>query len=153
MTQNLISISMAAKPLSHFKQVYYPQCRYPGIRTQVLTFKDGADLPPSCDASLASVLAQRCLQKEDRNATGEKEDEVGDEKSTCGWETGCPLPSTSLLMVHIHLFQFPPHTAHQNPRVGGHETLQGASVQVSGTIAEIQSHQVIQNLISPFFSL
>lgn len=79
--------------------------------TRLLTLKDGANLPPGCDASLASVLAQRCLQEEDRNATGKEEDEVGDEKGTCGSETGFPLPSTSLLVIHIHLLPLPPRTA------------------------------------------
>lgn len=111
-------------------------------QVELLTLKDGADLSPGCDASLASILAQCCLQEEDRNATGKEEDEVGDEKGTCGWETDCPLPGTSLLMVHIHLLPLPPRTASQNPRGGGHAKLQGTSVQMSGTIAEIKSHQV-----------
>lgn len=105
--------------------------------TGLLTLKDGTNLPPGCDASLASVLAQCCLQEEDRNATGKEEDEVGDEKGTCGWETGFPLPGTTLLIVHIHLLPLPPHIANQNPRVCGHAKLQGTSVQISGTIAEI----------------
>lgn len=61
-----------------------------GSGTVLLTFKDGADLPPGCDASLARVLAQRCLQEEDRNATGKEEDEVGDEEGTCGGEADWP---------------------------------------------------------------
>lgn len=85
---------------------------------------------------------ERAEEKKDRNTTGKEEDEVGDEKGTCGWETGCPLPGTSLLMVHIHLYPLPPHTAHQNPRGGGHEKVRWTSVQISGTIAEIKSQQI-----------
>lgn len=52
--------------------------------TELLTLKDGTDLPPGRDASLVGVLAKGCLQEEDRNATGKKEDEVGDKEGTCG---------------------------------------------------------------------
>lgn len=48
----------------------------------LLTFKQGTDFPPAGDASLAGVLAQRCLQEENGNATGEQEDQVGDEERT-----------------------------------------------------------------------
>lgn len=48
----------------------------------LLTFKQGTDFPPAGDASLAGVLAQRRLQEEDGNATGEQEDQVGDEERT-----------------------------------------------------------------------
>lgn len=47
-----------------------------------LTFKEGADPAPGCHPSLAGVLPQRCLQEEDRDPTGEEEDEVGDEEGT-----------------------------------------------------------------------
>lgn len=46
------------------------------------TFKQWTDFPPACNASLAGVLAQGRLQEEDRNATGEQEDQVGDEEGT-----------------------------------------------------------------------
>lgn len=85
------------------------------LESGLLTLKDGANLPPGCDASLASVLAQCCLQEKDRNATGKEEDEVGDEEGTCGWETGFPLPGTTLLIVDIHLLPLSPHIANQNP--------------------------------------
>lgn len=49
-----------------------------------LTLEQGADLPPGCHAALAGVLAQRHLQEEHRDATGEEEDEVGDEEGSCG---------------------------------------------------------------------
>lgn len=117
--------------------------------TKLLTLKDGANLPPGCDASLASVLAQRCLQEEDRNATGKEEDEVGDEKGTCGWEKGFPLPGTSLLIVHIHLLPLPPHTASQNPQGCG-------TCKTVGDISpDIWNHSTDQGspsyLTSPFF--
>lgn len=52
--------------------------------THVLpTFKQGTDFSPAGNASLAGVLAQGYLQEEDRNATGEQEDQVGDEE--CAW--------------------------------------------------------------------
>lgn len=74
--------------------------------TGLLTLKDGANLPPGCDASLASVLAQCCLQEEDRNATGKEEDEVGDEKGTCG--VGNRLSIT---------WHHPPHSPHSSPPI------------------------------------
>lgn len=46
------------------------------------TFKQGTDFSPAGDAPLAGVLAQSYLQEEDRNATGEQEDQVGDEECT-----------------------------------------------------------------------
>lgn len=46
------------------------------------TFKQGTDLSPAGNASLAGVLAQRRLKEEDGNATGEQEDQVGDEECT-----------------------------------------------------------------------
>ena len=48
----------------------------------LLTFKQGTDLPPAGDASLAGELAQGRLQEEDGDATGEQEDQVGDEECT-----------------------------------------------------------------------
>lgn len=54
------------------------------LDTELLTLEDWTDLPPGCDASLVGVLAKCCLQEEDRNATGKKEDEVGDKEGTCG---------------------------------------------------------------------
>lgn len=53
-----------------------------------LTLEEGADLPPGRDAALAGVLAQGHLQKEEWNATGEEEDEVGDEEGSCEVEGG-----------------------------------------------------------------
>lgn len=50
------------------------------------TFEQRTDFPPAGDAALAGVLAQRCLQEEDRNATGEQEDQVGDEERAYGVE-------------------------------------------------------------------
>lgn len=47
-----------------------------------LTFKEGTDPPPGRHTSLAGVLSQCRLQEEDRDATGEEEDEVRDEKGT-----------------------------------------------------------------------
>lgn len=49
----------------------------------MLTLEEGADLPPSCGTPLAGVLAQCHLQEEHRDATGEEEDEVGDEEGSC----------------------------------------------------------------------
>lgn len=49
----------------------------------MLTLEEGADLPPSCGAPLAGVLAQCHLQEEHRDATGEEEDEIGDEEGSC----------------------------------------------------------------------
>lgn len=46
------------------------------------TFKQGTNLPPAGDASLAGELAQGRLQEEDRDATGEQEDHVGNEERT-----------------------------------------------------------------------
>lgn len=69
--------------------------------------KDGADLPPGCDAPLTGVLAQRRLQEEDRNAAGKEEDEVGDEEGTCRWETGCVFLGSSLLVVQVQLLPPP----------------------------------------------
>lgn len=48
----------------------------------MLTFKQRADFSPAGNASLTGVLAQGDLQEEDRNATGEQEDQVGDEECT-----------------------------------------------------------------------
>lgn len=47
-----------------------------------LTFKEGADPAPGCHPSLAGVLPQCRFQEEDRDPTGEEEDEVGDEEGT-----------------------------------------------------------------------
>lgn len=47
-----------------------------------LTFKEGADFPPGGDTPLAGVLAQCCLKEEDRNSTGEKEDQIRDEEGS-----------------------------------------------------------------------
>lgn len=106
-----------------------------------LTLKEGADLPPGCDAPLAGVLAQRCLQEEDGDATGEEEDEVGDEEGTCGWETGWLLPVTSLLMGHIHLFPLLPNASLQkSPGEAG--TVQNCRGHPSGTMTEVKRHQV-----------
>lgn len=51
-------------------------------KTPPRTFIQRADLPPAGDPSLAGVLAQGRLQEEDRHATEEEEDEVGDEEGT-----------------------------------------------------------------------
>jgi len=71
-----------------------------------LTFKDGADLPPGSDPSLAGVLPQRRLQEEQGDPAGEEEDEVRDEEGSCreGWDAASetslkryphhPLPGT-----------------------------------------------------------
>lgn len=53
-----------------------------------ITFKQWSDLPPAGNASLAGELSQGCLQEEHRYPTGEQEDEVGDEESTCLIEGG-----------------------------------------------------------------
>lgn len=55
---------------------------------RTLTLEEGADLPPGCDTALAGVLTQRHLQEENRDAAGEKEDEVGDEERSCGERGG-----------------------------------------------------------------
>jgi hypothetical protein len=107
--------------------------------TTLLTLKDGADLPPGCDTSLASVLAQCSLQEKDRNATGKEKDEVGDKEGTCGEKTGLPLPDKVLFMVHTHILPLPPSP---NPSSGKHAKLQEMSVYMSGTTAVINSHQV-----------
>lgn len=52
------------------------------MRPPVLTFKQRTDFPPAGDSSLTGELAQRRLQEEDRNATGEQEDQVRDEERT-----------------------------------------------------------------------
>lgn len=51
---------------------------------ELLTLEDGTDLPPGRDASLVGVLTKGCLQEEDGNATGKKEDEVRDKEGPCG---------------------------------------------------------------------
>lgn len=48
----------------------------------LLTFKQGADFPPAGNASLTGVLTQGGLQEEDRDTTGEQEDEIRDEECT-----------------------------------------------------------------------
>lgn len=50
---------------------------------RTLTLEKGTDLPPGCDAPLAGVLAQCHLQEEQRDATSEEEDEIGDEEGSC----------------------------------------------------------------------
>lgn len=55
-----------------------------GGQRGTLTLEKGADLSPGCHTALAGVLAQRHLQEEHRDATGEEEDEVGDEEGSCG---------------------------------------------------------------------
>lgn len=52
------------------------------LKSPPRTFIQRADLPPAGDPSLAGVLAQGRLQEEDRHATEEEEDEVGDEEGT-----------------------------------------------------------------------
>lgn len=51
----------------------------------MFTFKQGADLLPAGDTSLLGVLAQSRFQEEQRNATGEQEEDVRDEEDS--WET------------------------------------------------------------------
>lgn len=58
------------------------------------TFKQRTDFSPASNASFAGVLAQGNLQEEDRNTTGEKEDQVGDEE--CTWEE---VKKKGLLMI------------------------------------------------------
>lgn len=47
-----------------------------------ITFKQWADLPPAGDSSLAGVLTERRLQKEDGDPTSKQEDEVRNEEGT-----------------------------------------------------------------------
>lgn len=53
-----------------------------------LTGEDGAELGPAGDPPFRCVLAQRHFQEEHRESAAKQEDEVGDEKRTCGRETG-----------------------------------------------------------------
>lgn len=52
------------------------------VQTPPHTFKQRTDLPPAGDAPLTGELSQRRLQEEDRDATGEQEDQVRDEERT-----------------------------------------------------------------------
>lgn len=49
-----------------------------------LTSKDGAEFFPAGDATLRGVLAQCHLQEKNWQTSTEQEDEVRDEKRTCG---------------------------------------------------------------------
>ena len=51
----------------------------PGL---VCTLEHGADLPPGGHPALAGVLAQSCLQKEQREPTEVEQEAVWDEEST-----------------------------------------------------------------------
>lgn len=53
-----------------------------------LTGEDGAELGPAGDPPFRGVLAQRHFQEEHWESAAKQEDEVGDEKRTCGRETG-----------------------------------------------------------------
>jgi len=49
-----------------------------------LTSENGAEFPPAGDSSLRGELAERHLQKEDRQPSAKQKYEVGDEK--CTWK-------------------------------------------------------------------